>query len=250
MRTARLIFSAIAIAALCGSAGASTVTFSDNTFNLANYSSSGVFVFGGATLTYAQCATCGVGGTQGLQFLSTNPASLSPASEVSLINTSFSVDPGSQGAITSITFSVNKDFTVTVPSGTSGAGPVGSVTHPAIYQNGNYYVATLPSSSPVSPPGTTGYFTVSGTLGASDFTLFNLATGTFGTGHPNFASGSMQFGLMVQNNNGDTVALNYEKDYDNLQYTITTAAEPSWWFLIVGTALVQFAGIVRRQHAN
>ena len=88
--------------------------FTDNTFNLADYTSSPVFTSAGTSLTYNQCASCGNPG-EGLQLIATFPPGTGSSAAVGLANNTFSYDPLTQGAISSVNASVDKNFTDNYP---------------------------------------------------------------------------------------------------------------------------------------
>src|SRR5437762_14057776 len=97
-------------------ARASTITFTDHTFNLSNYSVVSVFKTNPAdTVSFNQCPSCGNPG-QGLQVSVTLP-SFSDLAGVALINNTFSYNPQTQGAITSIDASVDKNLMNNIPGG-------------------------------------------------------------------------------------------------------------------------------------
>jgi hypothetical protein len=188
------LWSRIGSAALCtmalGAAPAfADVVFTDDSFDLADYTPTSIFQSGpSAGLVYASA-----GGT--LQFVSTF-TDLDLVSDVAmaLFDTDFVINPATQGTPTSIDASVDKDNTdsITIPT----TGTFTNTFRPAIEQDGSYYLAAIAGPSLTSIPGTTGYNLLSATgLTAADFVSFNFSTGTFGTAHPNFAGDPMEFGL-------------------------------------------------------
>ena len=220
---------------LCGAfpAHADTV-FTDSTFNVtANYSTT-TFTSTGATAAASQCLTCGNPGTA-LEIDMSFPTGNSSA-DLGVVNNTFSYDPLTQGAITSISASVDKDLTLNSSSGG------GDTFHPMIEQDGNYYIAAIAGVG-LSGPGTTGYETLSETgLVAADFTQYFFTTGTAGTANPNFDGDPMLFGLaQISGSNGSALLT---ADYDNLSLDLAappTAPEPSsLLFLGVGLAGLLF----------
>ena len=192
--------------------------FTDNTFNLADYTSSPVFTSAGTSLTYNQCASCGNPG-EGLQLIATFPPGTGSSAAVGLANNTFSYDPLTQGAISSVNASVDKNFTDNYPFLGTGS----NTFHPLIEQGGNFYIASI-SGPTVTTPGTTGYNTISASgLVASDFEEYDFTTASFVAAFPNFDGGPMLFGLGQIFGSGTTnVSYTSEADYDNLQLTLDT----------------------------
>jgi hypothetical protein len=166
------------------------------------------------------CATCGVGGTQGLQIQADYTNATIPAaptitfSDIGFADNLLQYNPSTQGAITSLSASVDKNIIVT-------GGPMTTALnafHPLIEQDGNFYLATILGAQ-IMVPGTTGYLTLSQNgLTANDFTLFDFATATVGSTHPNFAGDNMIFGV------GQFVGASQGADatfqYDNLRFDL------------------------------
>jgi hypothetical protein len=230
--------------AMATPASAGTI-FTDSTFNLANYQTSAQFLSGpGTSLVPSQCALCGNPGSA-LQLVATfptSPPSNLVVAEQALVNTGFSYNPLTMGAITSLSASVDKNLAVNLPSGPT---PYTNTFHPSIEQNGIFYFASIPG-----PPlllnsgvgGQTGYNTISGGLTAADFTEFDFTTGLSDGTHPNFAGAPMLFGLtqvFSANTGGPTEIATAQ--YDNLSFAINVAGvpEPSTWAMM----LLGFAGL-------
>lgn len=195
------------------SARATSITFTDTTFNLANYSESPLFKTNASdSFTFAQCPTCGNPGLA-LQTIATLTNSLDTAA-LGFVNNTFSYNPSVQGAISSIDASVDKDLSTNVDA--TGAG---NTFRPLIEQNGMFYLAAIPGP-PVSGT-TTGYNTIAQFgLVATDFVQFDFSSGNFITGsNPNFAGGPMLLGL-AQRSQAGVAGEVIEADYDNLNLTI------------------------------
>jgi len=176
-----------------------------------------------------------------LQVLDAYPSGKGTAA-LGLVNGTFSYDPLTQGAIISITASVKKDLTTSYTNGPSFH--TFNTFRPLVEQDGNYYFATI--SGPTLTSGTTtGYNIISGSgLIATDFVEYDFATGTFGTGNPNFDGGPMLFGLgtvSTLSTNLTPAGSTIESDFENLNIDITTAPEPSS-LLLLGSGLLAVIG--------
>jgi hypothetical protein len=207
---------ALVLAAGTVSASATTV-FSDGDF--ANVTATSIFTSGGSTGSISQCATCGTssGFAIGVVVDTTGSAGTTTTAAGAIEN-AFSYDPTTQGAITSIDASVDKDFIVTTSSPTTYQ----SVFRPMILQSGNYYLATIPIG-PVAAPGDSGYITASQNgLTADDFTLYSFVTGIASAAHPDFGGGPLQFGLatVAPLASGTTANINF----DNLRFQVNSVA--------------------------
>jgi hypothetical protein len=127
----------------CASTAVATAgtVFSDNTFNVANYSTGFLYVQdGSATATYTQCASCGNPG-QALEITFNEPTGGTSGITdlfIGIINNTFSYNPGTQGAITSISATADKNFTL------NQAAFYANTFRPLIEQDGNFYAAAIP----------------------------------------------------------------------------------------------------------
>lgn len=234
-----LLLGAVCLAGL--PAYADGVNFTDGTFNLSNYTQTTAFLSNpSATLTVAQCASCGNPG-QGLQIIGTFPAP-GITGAIGFVGNSFIYDPATQGAILSVDASADKDLSISpIASGT------GNTFRPLIEQDGIDYLAAI-SGPVIGTGGTTGYNTLSqdGLL-ATNFLEYDFATGTSGTARPNFDGDTISFGLAQIFTSGGTVSL--EADYDNLNIGVNSMPEPSSLALLtLGLAgLIGCAAISRRR---
>jgi hypothetical protein len=233
-------------------ASAASVTFTDGTF--ATTALTGLYQSDPSNTTVSEgaCANCGVGGTAGLHFEADfgpnavgnpNGSNSLPQATFGVLETLFTYNPSTQGAISSINASVDKNF-----STTEGGAGIGNTFRPLIEQDGNIYLAAIQGST-VTGPTTTGYLSFSGTgLTASDFLIFNFTTGVFGTANPNFAGDPIVLGL-GQNINLAANTTNFA-DYDNLSITLNSAVpEPSIWaMMILGFCGLGFLAYRRKQN--
>ncbi len=119
----RLVFGAV-VASLPMMAG---VVFSDQTFNLGDYTATPSLQSNG-TITGAQCTSCGNPG-DALQFTE-SITGVSLNVDLGYVNNSFSYDPLTQGAILSIAASVDKNLTI------DPFTSIISTFHPVIEQGG------------------------------------------------------------------------------------------------------------------
>lgn len=204
------------------SAAEASVTFSDGTFPSANYavafeiSSDASNVIG-----VSQCASCGNPGTA-LQILFSFPTgggAFNSVNAIGMINSTFSYDPGTQGAIKSIDASTDKDISINV------AQNYANFFHPLIEQGGNFYEATT-AGPPLIAPGTTGFNTLSATgLTAADFLQVDPITGAVGSAHPDFAGGLMLFGFAQFTGSDAIPDTLFTAVYDNLDITLNQVPE-------------------------
>jgi uncharacterized protein (TIGR03437 family) len=208
------------------------VVFSDSTFNLSSYTLTPTFYSPGSSIAAAQCGSCGDPGS-GLQFTSTLTSGAAGASaELGAVNNSFTYAPLTQGAVLSISVSVDKNLTF------SGSAVHGNIFWPTIQQDGKYYLATV--SGLYYLGGTTGFlsFSQSG-MTAADFVQYNFATGSFSSGNPNFDGDPMTFGFTeifgVTSGTYQATAV-----YSNLSFTLVTA--PASPMLTVAPGVVNFNG--------
>jgi hypothetical protein len=215
--------------------------FTDSTFNIGDYTVTGPFKSDSASsVTFGQCTTCGNPG-DALQ-IQMNLPSIGDLIALGFVNASFSYNPQTQGAITSITASVDKDLIVNQDE--TGAG---NTFRPLIEQDGIFYMAAIPG--PTVTGTTTGFNTLSQSgLTASNFLQYDFSTGTFGITTPNFSGDTMLFGL-GQISQFNTNNLLFEADYDNLKLDIASAPEPATLAQLgVLVALLAGVGMMRKRN--
>jgi PEP-CTERM motif len=247
----RKLLLTLALATFPFAASAGTV-FTDNTFSdLGSYSITMGLVNGGASIAASTCATCSPTSGPALQITSTFPNTPTPPDifttvEV-LLNPSFVYTPSTEGAITNLTASVDKNLSVNIVL--TGAG---NTFHPTIEQDGILYVASISGPKLNNPPGSTGYNIIGADLTAANFLQFDPTTDTFGTGTPNFNGDPVEFGLTQIFGAGSAEIIT--ADYANLSFAINggagTVPEPSTWaMMLIGFVGLGFAGYRRTRKA-
>jgi len=182
----------------------------DGTMNLGHYTTVGPGTSGLVTVSTTNCGSCGDAGAA-VQ-ITENFFGAGTIQE-GLLNNNFTYNPGTQGAILSITASVDKNVIVSVLGG-------GNTFHPVIEQGGNYYVASIAGPAISSSP--TGFQLFSGSLTAASFEEYNFATGLFTAADPNFNAGPIIFGLAQISGNGSGIE-SLTAIYDNLSFDINSA---------------------------
>jgi len=241
MRIRRLLAGVAAVSIVAGAgtgAAAATTVFSDGTFAPANYNTVISVVSDPAvTEVVSQCASCGNPGSA-LEFQFGMPDGggvFNTPNILGVINTTFAYDPSTQGAITSLAASVDKDITV------NDLEDYGNAFHVLLEQGGNFYTLSSAPSGPVLVgPGTTGFNTISGGgFTAADFVQINPTTGVFGSANPNFDGGTILFGFYQEFGASALPGTTNEAVFDNLSFTLTSVPEPATWAML----LVGFFGL-------
>ncbi len=139
---------------------------------------------------------------------------------VGFANKTFWYNPQIEGAIFSIDASVDKNIITNAPPAPPNVNYTNTF-RPLIEQDGMFYLAAI-SGPDFTHGGPTGFNTISQTgLVATDFTLFDFATGTFGSAHPNFDGDTMLFGLGQLTSFGPAHVF-FRANYDNLEFVVNT----------------------------
>jgi hypothetical protein len=226
------------------------VLFTDSTFSPANYSQTASFLNSTAlSIAGSQCAACG-DPAKALQIaiMYGDTSSTEGMADLGFVNNTFSYDPLTQGAISSISASVDKDIDINLGPGPSFT--FGNTFRPMIEQDGNFYLAAIPG--PTFDGGDTGFLSLSSSgLVASDFLEFNFSTDSFSSGTPNFAGDPMLLGIgQIASLGVSGVSSSQETiTYDNLSFDLQTVPEPSSWGLLTGL-LVAFGLALRRRQLS
>jgi hypothetical protein len=223
---------------LSGGARAGTTVFTDGAFSPAGYTNAFTILSDPSnSVVISQCASCGDPG-QALEIvigLPTGGGTFNTPNDIGLINTTFAYDPATQGAITAISTSVDKDFSVNVGQNYN------NFYHPMIEQGGAYYtLSSAIAGPPLFGPGTTGFNTLSGSgYTAADFVQINTATGALGSAHPDFAGGPILFGFEQALGADAIPGTVADLVYDNLSFTVSSVPEAATWAMM----LVGFGGL-------
>jgi hypothetical protein len=210
----------------CAVAG---VVFADGTFNLADYDVS-VYQTGGAAIAVQQTMTGG-NPDAALQVLTRAPTDGAPLrSREYLINPTFLYDPRTSGAISGISFSTDNYGMLSDGSRANWEAQLLILQDSELY----IYQASLPAvfGSWVTGGGSN--------LQAADF---NLLTDLTGRGvdtsrHPDFAGGSLLFGISVGYAPGVANGLTWDRRVDNLRIDVSAVPEPGTLLLVVTGMLV------------
>jgi PEP-CTERM motif len=240
-------FSVLVLAVLCVAAvpAFADTVFTDGTMSLGSYTTQGPFLTSGlpgsATVTSSNCNNCGDPG-KALQ-VTVNFFSAA-ATDVGFVNNSFNYNPTTQGDITSISASVDKNLTSNATNGS------GSTFHPLIEQDGKFYIASIVGPG-LGGAGTTGYNLLSQTgLLATSFVQYDFATGVTGSANPNFNGDAMSFGLaQITSNVVGTASITLS--FDNLAFDIASippakTPEPAS-FSLLGLGLVGVMTLASRK---
>jgi len=230
-----------ALVTLAGITSASAdVVFTDNNFaDIANYSGPSYTSDPGlATINYNNASNQ-------LQFISTfNNFEQADTVAKALVNSTFTYNPHTQGAISDINASILKTISTTL----TGTG-LGNHFYPTIEQDGVFYLAQIAGPT-FNGPGGTGPDTLSQNgLTASDFVSFSFSNGTFGTANPNFGGDLMTFGLTQISGTGGPGAIGtLTTEYTNLSIDIVNVPVPEPAALtLLGGALLAVGAIRRRR---
>ncbi len=188
-------------------AQANSVTFTDTSFNLANYSETTYKSNPAIGITFDQCPSCG-NPNQALQIMVSQVAN-GDISTIGFVNNTFLYNPSVQGAINTIDASVDKLFNTNQPVDLTTT--YANTFRPLIEQDHTFYLAAI--TGPTFNGGSTGYLNFSQNgLTASDFVEFDFTTGAFGTTNPDFSGDPILFGLAqrTQASSPDLRTVNFE----------------------------------------
>jgi hypothetical protein len=211
----RAIYALLVLLLVTSVPASADILFTDNTFVPANYNNFSAIpnLDSGVTATYGQCISCGNPG-QALEAIVSIPTP--GGAFVGFLNNTFVYDPQTEGAILSLSASVDKNLTLNRPT-----TYFASFFYPLIEQSGNFYIAGIAGGT-INSGTATGYETISQSLMPTDFGLYDFGTTSVPnfSSTPDFSSGGapITFGLapLVSANDAFTITV----DYDNLSFDI------------------------------
>jgi hypothetical protein len=191
---------------------------------LAQFSAQPLYVSAGTTVTVATTGAAGSPAPALALRTGTMTGYTDYAYTAGFLYGAFTYDPGSQGAITSLDFSLDRALDFVIDGSPIAASITGRVL---IQQGGQTYMAV---SAGVPAPGTAfTTITMNGLL-ATDFGLWDTATNAVNAAlNPDFASGPMTFGFAVRasaNNWLTTTTVQLDAYADNFRLALNTAAVP------------------------
>ena len=215
-----LLIGLIASLSYGNAAQAGTVSFLD-TGNGSNYAVAFQYKSDSSvSSTLGICAACG-NPNAAIDFEVTVGQLQTTAYFGGFLNQSESYNPLTQGAITSIATSMDKNFSVSTNVSYNNRARL------LLEQDGNFYVATIDGGT-FQGPGATGFkpFSASGLL-ATDFQQVDPVTGLTTSGsNPNFAGDPIVFGVAQFLGSNGTPNTRISAVYDNIAVTLTTANVP------------------------
>lgn len=190
----RLAQAALLAAALATPAAQASTVYSDGAMALAGFSSMPTYTSPGFTLGSATVATGNPGPA-----LAATTGRVSGQTGYSFVAgylyNAFQWDPGSQGAVQSLDFAIDRAAQILVNGVDSGGLTL--TGRALIEQGGQVYMSISPGVLPAALP---AFTTISqAALAATDFGLFDTATGNVDFGvNPDFAGASMRFGFAMR----------------------------------------------------
>lgn len=228
-----------------------TTLFTDTTFNLAGYSQTTYTnntVAAGASYSVSQDGSLGNSAPSAhFNVTWTNDTTFTIFD--GLINSSFAYNPSTQGAITSIDFSLDRYTTFTAGTVVLSNATAGVL----LEQGGNFYLDSL-----VGPAFSAATWQTVATTGltASSFCLYSFATNAAPdcTQNPDFSAsgGVIDFGFRAGLGHSNALGTGtLDSNYDNLSVTINAPEPSSGWMLITSlAALVIRTRVARRQRGS
>lgn len=258
-RIALLGFTVLTLAAAPKSAPAAVVTFSDSTFDQADYTHTAYSGGAGFTTSIGQELGPGLDPALVTRYEKTGPTS--PSARFQSLNHTFVYDPSADGAITSIGVASDQLITlfhdgrsVNLANGTASARVLAE-------QDGKLYLALRTVFTGL--PFNSWYHVAATGFAADDFTLFDPA-------NPfaprtlkglDFAGGAITFGFEIGHfgvltNGGPSTGLVQSKmAIDNFQLTLNTQdpvgaiPEPATWLMMIGGFGLAGAALRRTRQA-
>jgi hypothetical protein len=226
-----------------------TTVLSDGTFT--NVSVVGVLADPGVTAAGSVCGACGTSNGAGLN--SHFEFSNAGTGRVGFVDNLLGYDPSVLGPIASLNISLDRQTTIQYIGTATTANNNAFV--PIIVQNSTPYLVSPPllsGSHIFNVPGTSTYDTLSATgLTAGDFLEYDPVTGTFLSGHPDFTTGVILFGLANRSTFGSVPpsGIVVDANFDNLTIELSQTPIPGALPLFAsGAGLIGL--LVRRKRRN
>jgi hypothetical protein len=242
--SAALRLAAAALALAAHTAGAAPV-YSDGSMSPAQFSATPTYASPGVTVNTSVVA----GPTGDALLASTGPLTgfASYAFVAGYVYDAFRWNPGSDGRLQSLDFSIDRAALVT-----AGGAEVSGLTltgRALIEQDGRYYMSVSPAVTPAALPAYTSIG--SSGLVAADFGLFDVATGAIDfLQNPDFDGPAMKFGFAMRlsfaffDPASTGVPVELSAWADNLRIGLNAVPEPSPLALLAAALLA--LGLTRR----
>jgi hypothetical protein len=237
------------LVAIAAPSNAASVTFTDTSFNTADYTLN-AYSQPSVTTTLGQTAS----GNPGTALEGTYSSTGGNSAGVLYValNNGFVYDPSSQGAITALSASLDRYF---VPILNDSPINVGSYSLRVFAEQGGNLYQAIYTFGPTNQPGGDWYTGSQSSLLASDFKLFDPANfGANGTATGlDFSGGAITFGFAMRaagavDGNGNPVdgPASGVLRADNFRIAINAVPEPATWAMMIAGFAIAGAAARRR----